>query len=69
MRPRVQYVKSNNLNIAYQVAGDGPIDIIYVPGWVSNIDYSWTPPRVAHVYKRLSSFARLMLFDERRKVA
>lgn len=40
MRPRTQYAKCGDLNIAYQVTGDGPIDLVYVPGWVSNLDYA-----------------------------
>ena len=65
MRPKTKYAKCGGLNIAYQVIGEGPLDIIYVPGWVSNLDFGWTSPRVAHVFERLSSFARLILFDKR----
>lgn len=65
MRPRTQYAKCGDLNIAYQVIGEGPLDIIYVPGWVSNLDYGWMYPRMAHVFERLSSFGRLILFDKR----
>jgi pimeloyl-ACP methyl ester carboxylesterase len=64
-RPRTQYAKCGGLNIAYQVIGEGPLDVIFVPGWVSNIDFAWTSPRLAHVFERLSSFARLILFDKR----
>ena len=49
-RPQTHYVKSAGCNIAYQVTGDGPIDMIYVPGWVSNLDYHWASPRVTHVF-------------------
>ena len=38
MKPKTKYAKSDEINIAYQVVGDGPIDIMYIPGWVSNID-------------------------------
>jgi pimeloyl-ACP methyl ester carboxylesterase len=65
MQARTQYVKSGGCNIAYQVTGDGPLDIVYVPGWVSNLDYSWASPRLVHVIERLSSFSRLILFDKR----
>ena len=65
MRPKTRYAKCGDLNIAYQVIGDGPLDIIYVPGWVSNLDYGWMYPRMAHVFERLTSFARLILFDKR----
>lgn len=65
MRPSTRYAKSGELNIAYQVIGDGPLDIIYVPGWVSNLDYAWAFPPVVHMFERLSAFARLILFDKR----
>ena len=65
MPPRTQYAKCGGLNIAYQVIGEGPLDIIYVPGWVSNLDYGWTSPRMAHIFERLGSFARLIRFDKR----
>ncbi|WP_457664215.1 alpha/beta fold hydrolase [Sinorhizobium medicae] len=53
------------MNIAYQTVGDGLLDIIYVPGWVSNLDYAWIFPPLAHVFERLSAFSRLILFDKR----
>jgi DNA-binding SARP family transcriptional activator/pimeloyl-ACP methyl ester carboxylesterase len=64
-RPQTRYVKSEGCNIAYQVVGDGPLDMIYVPGWVSNLDYLWASPRVTHVLERLSGFCRLILCDKR----
>ncbi|WP_455270852.1 alpha/beta fold hydrolase [Rhizobium herbae] len=64
MHPSTRYTRSGDLNIAYQVVGDGPIDIVYVPGWVSNLDYAWELPRLVHVFERLSAFARLILFDK-----
>ena len=64
-RPQTRYVKSSGCNIAYQVTGDGPFDMIYVPGWVSNLDYLWASPRVTHVLERLGSFCRLILCDKR----
>ena len=65
MAPPTRYAKCGNLSIAYQVVGEGPRDIVYVPGWVSNVDLNWTYPRLAHVFERLSSFGRLILFDKR----
>jgi class 3 adenylate cyclase len=53
------------LSIAYQVVGEGPRDIVYVPGWVSNLDLCWVYPPLAHVFERLSSIGRLILFDKR----
>lgn len=63
--PDVRYAKSGDIRIAYQVVGDGPIDLVFVPGWVSNIEVSWEHPGFARFYERLSSFARLILFDKR----
>lgn len=65
MYPRTQYAKCDDLNIAYQVTGEGPIDLLYVPGWVSNLDYAWEYPGYARVFERLGSFARLIRFDKR----
>lgn len=65
MAHKTYYTKSDEFNIAYQVVGDGPIDIIYVPGWVSNIDMMWAEPRYAAFLARLALFARLILFDKR----
>lgn len=64
-RPSTHYVKTAGINIAYQVTGDGPIDLIYVPGWVSNLDLAWSSPRLAHVFQRLGSFCRLIRMDKR----
>lgn len=65
MRPKTNYTKSGDFNIAYQVLGNGPIDIVYIPGWVSNIDMMWAEPRLAAFLTRLSIFSRLILFDKR----
>jgi pimeloyl-ACP methyl ester carboxylesterase len=58
-------VKSDGCNIAYQVTGEGPIDLLYVPGWVSNLDWHWGSPRVTRLFDRLGSFARLIRIDKR----
>ena len=63
--PLTRYAKSGDTNIAFQVIGDGPIDIVYVPGWVSHLEYGWESPIVASFYHRLASFSRLILFDKR----
>jgi pimeloyl-ACP methyl ester carboxylesterase len=65
MPPETLYAKSGDLNIAYQVLGDGPFDLVYVPGWVSNIDLIWEKPKPARFLERLASFSRLILFDKR----
>ena len=59
------YVQSGDANIAYQVVGDGPIDLVFVMGWVSHLDYFWEEPSFAYFLDRLASFARLILFDKR----
>jgi pimeloyl-ACP methyl ester carboxylesterase len=63
--PETRYARSGDVNIAYQVVGDGPLDLVYVPGWVSNIDLMWEDPSYAAMLERFASFARLILFDKR----
>ena len=63
--PETRYAKSGDLSIAYQVVGKGPLDLIYVPGWISNVELMWEEPAHAHVLERLASFSRLILFDKR----
>jgi pimeloyl-ACP methyl ester carboxylesterase len=65
MPPETRYAKSGDVNIAYQVVGDGPFDLVYVPGWVSNIELVWEKPKPARFLERLASFSRLILFDKR----
>jgi class 3 adenylate cyclase len=63
---RTRYVKtSDGTNIAYRVIGDGPIDIVYVPGWVSNVETLDEPGPLRTYYERFASFSRLILFDKR----
>ena len=64
-RPETHYAKSGDVNIAYQVLGGGPIDLVYVPGWVSHVEYGWEQPILARFFRRLASFSRLILFDKR----
>src|ERR1043165_7968503 len=65
MVPQTCYAKSGDVNIAYQVVGDGPRDLVLVPGWVTNIDVFWEEPAFARFLTRLASFSRLILFDKR----
>jgi len=65
MRPETKYALSGDVNIAYQIVGNGPTDLVFVPGWVSNIDETWTEPSFARFLNRLASFTRLILFDKR----
>ena len=63
--PETKYARSGDVNIAYQVIGDAPLDLVFVMGWVSHLDYFWREPSFARFLMRLSSFSRLILFDKR----
>jgi pimeloyl-ACP methyl ester carboxylesterase len=65
MLPETRYARSGDVNVAYQVLGKGPPDLVVVPGWVSNIDIAWEEPTLARFLTRLASFSRLILFDKR----
>jgi pimeloyl-ACP methyl ester carboxylesterase len=65
MQPETRYARSGDVNIAYQVVGEGPLDLVYVPGWVSNVELMWEEPAMARFLERLASFSRLILFDKR----
>lgn len=62
---RVRYANSRGLNIAYQVLGEGPVDLILSPGWVTHLDLAWDIPPLASFLERLGSFSRLILFDKK----
>jgi class 3 adenylate cyclase len=63
--PETHYTKCGTINIAYQVLGEGPLDILLVPGWITNLDILWEEPRLSRFLLRLASFSRLILFDKR----
>ncbi|MEQ8243981.1 alpha/beta fold hydrolase [Fulvivirga sp.] len=65
MRPATQYTKSGRINIAYQVFGSGSIDLVYIPGWVSNIDWMWACPELVDFLQELGKICRVILFDKR----
>ena len=65
MIPETKYAKSGNIHIAYQVTGQGPIDLVFVHGWISHIEHLWEEPSVARFLGRLASFSRLILLDKR----
>jgi class 3 adenylate cyclase len=65
MIPETEYTQSGGVNIAYQVFGDGPVDIVIVAGWFANIETAWEVTRVARFLRDLSSFARVITFDKR----
>jgi class 3 adenylate cyclase len=61
----VAYARSGGVAIAYQVVGDGDVDLVFVPDWVSNLVYAWEWPRWRDFYERLARSFRLILFDKR----
>jgi pimeloyl-ACP methyl ester carboxylesterase/class 3 adenylate cyclase len=62
---QTRYAKSGDVHIAYQVVGEGPFDLVFVPGFVSNVEAAWESPGRAQFLRRLASFSRLILFDKR----
>src|SRR5262249_61599142 len=65
MVPETRYARSGNLHIAYQVVGDGPVDLVFVHGWISHVEHLWEEPSLARFLTRLASFSRLILLDKR----
>jgi len=65
LQPKTEYARSGDLHIAYQVVGEGPLDLVYVPGWVSHVELAWEEPTLARFLYRLASFSRLIVFDKR----
>ena len=60
-----RFVRSGDVSIAYQVLGDGPMDLVLVHGWVCSFDAGWEREQIARFYRRLASMGRLILFDKR----
>lgn len=65
MRADVRYARNGGVSLAYQVAGEGPHDLMFVSGFLSNIEYAWLYPSFAGFLARLASFSRLILMDRR----
>jgi class 3 adenylate cyclase len=65
MRPRTHYAKSSDVHIAYQVLGDGPLDLVLVPSFVTHLEYQWEFPPLVSFLERLASFSRLIMLDKR----
>ena len=63
--PTTRYAKSADVNIAYQVFGDGPVDLVFVPGFISHVELAWEEPYLARFLRRLAAFSRVMFFDKR----
>jgi pimeloyl-ACP methyl ester carboxylesterase len=65
VEPETRYAKSGNVSVAYQVVGDGPFDLVHVPGFVSHVELAWQVPTLAAFLRGLASFSRLIRFDKR----
>lgn len=65
MPPRTQYARSGDVHVAYQVFGEGGLDLVVVPGFVSHVEAIWEHPTAARFFERLGGFARVLLFDKR----
>ena len=65
MIPQTRYAKSGDVHIAYQVIGEGSIDLVFVPGWITHVELGWEDPSEAAFRRRLASFSRLIVFDKR----
>jgi len=65
VQPETRYARSGDVHIAYQVSGNGPLDLVYVPGFVSHVELPWEEPRAARFLDRLGAFSRLIRFDKR----
>jgi pimeloyl-ACP methyl ester carboxylesterase len=66
MEPTTHYAQSaDGTSIAYQVRGEGPLDLVFVPGFVSHVELVWEEPAIARLLRRLASFSRLAIFDKR----
>jgi class 3 adenylate cyclase len=63
--PATHYAKSDGIHIAYQVLGGGPFDLLFVPGFISNVEAAWHSPDLSAFFRGLASFCRLILFDKR----
>ena len=65
LNPETRYAKSGDVHVAYQVIGDGPVDIVFVAGWVTHVELAWDNPLEAAFRRRLAAFSRLIVFDKR----
>jgi pimeloyl-ACP methyl ester carboxylesterase len=65
VQPETRYARSGDVSIAYQVLGDGPFDLVYIPPFVSHVELAWEVPSLAAYFRRLASFSRLIRFDKR----
>ena len=63
--PETRYVRIGDVSIAYQVIGNGPLDLVHIPSWITNVEENWNDPGYARFLRRLASFSRLIVFDKR----
>ena len=63
--PQTRYASSGEVRIAYQIVGNGPIDLVFVPGFISTLEVHWEDPGYEHLLHRLGAFTRLILLDKR----
>jgi len=64
-RSPVRYVSNNGIHIAYQIVGDGPVDLLFIHGFLSNLELAWEDPEYTDFFEQLGKFARVILFDKR----
>ena len=65
VHPETQFARTEHGNVAYQIVGDGPLDLVFIPSWLSNVDVMWEEPSLARFLHRLGTFSRLLCFDKR----
>ena len=65
MHPQTRYARAGDVHIAYQVVGEGPVDLVYVPPQLQQVEHLWAEPRVAAFFERIARFSRLILLDRR----
>ncbi len=63
--PTTKYTRSGEVSLAYQVLGEGSVDIVFIAGSISHLEYFWTEPTLARMFNRLAEFSRLIIFDKR----
>jgi pimeloyl-ACP methyl ester carboxylesterase len=65
MEPETRYARNGDVHLAFQVVGEGELDLVFVPSWIHQSEHMWVHPRVAPFFERLASFSRLIMFDRR----
>jgi class 3 adenylate cyclase len=65
VHPETRYARSKDGDVAYQVVGEAPLDLVFIPSWLSNVEAMWEEPSLARFLHRLGTFSRLLCFDKR----